>query len=178
MEGWDFYTINFKTLCIRWGFLKRSVARCGASVTYSCESVSLTVWSEGRRHTGHWRDEKFHLLSHGHSGVIMSEEGKRGRARQRQKRDGEREIEKEECPPPVSHRLFPVSRWLKLLFSRVHLCHAPPRSLLKVFSFRGIRTDLKSPDLEGHTHLPQSANIHRNEILISQKVCIHEEAGF
>lgn len=46
----------------------------------SCEPVSLTVWSKGRRHKDHWRDEKSHLLGYGQ--VEFTRGGDRERRRQ------------------------------------------------------------------------------------------------
>lgn len=132
------------------------------SDSYSCEPVTLTVWSMGRRHRGHWRDEKFHLLSLGQVGCSWVTEKERRRWRKKRKRTRNKDWSGHLClswrPPSCLYG------GLKLPNSRVPLCHAPPGSLLGVES--------EHPELEGHTHLPQSANIHCNEILISQKVCV------
>lgn len=44
----------------------------------SGEPASATVRSEGRRHTGHWRDEKLHRLSLGQVGDLTDRKGRGG----------------------------------------------------------------------------------------------------
>lgn len=58
--------------------------------------------------------------------------------------------------------------WLKLPCSRVHLCHAPTGSRLRLCSFKGSGQTLS---IQSWKVIPIFPNIHGNEILISQKVC-------
>lgn len=67
---------------------------------YSCEPVTLTVWSMGRRHTGHWRDEKFHLLSLGQVGCSWVTGKERRRRRKKRQRTRNREWSGHLCLSP------------------------------------------------------------------------------
>lgn len=118
------------------------------SDNWSLEQVSLAVWSEGRRHTGHWRDEKFHLVSLGQVGDFTSNRRKREGGR---KKKGGKELV----------AVFYLSHCLHVCLYGGLKSHAPQctsvtppsGSLLRLCSaaealfLQRMRADLKHPEL-------------------------------
>lgn len=105
------------------------------SVRYSYEPVALTVWSKGRRQTGHWRDEKLHLLNPGQMG--FSFESKRNEDRGKRKKSETDRVREIICPFFSPQSL--LSLWKHILW-RFLLCFLLLHSRCRKTAFKEIKS--------------------------------------